>query len=484
MLKCITVLNKLIKKNYERVSILKGQIHAFKVFDKNLVLDVGSGSLFEVDNTAYEILKLLEEGYSEEETISKLRRIFNLEEIKETIEEIKQLIEKGLIFVKADIDSALEKIKGENRVKALCLNVAHDCNLRCRYCFASKGDYNLKRNIMPRIVGEKAVDFILKNSGNLKNLEIDFFGGEPLLAYDTVKHVVDYARSQEKNYNKKINFTITTNAVLLNDEKIHYLHENMDNIVMSLDGRKEINDRMRVRLNDKGSYDEILPKIKKMVELRVRDKKSYYIRGTFTRYNLDFAEDVKHLSDLGFSEISIEPVLAKGEDYEIREEDLNIIYTQYEKIAEEYLLRKNTNKKFRFYHFNIDIYRGPCVYKRLIACGAGREYFAVTPEGDIYPCHQFVGLEEFKMGNVFDGKLDEKIMEKFKNTHVFAKKDCIECWAKFFCSGGCSANNYKRRDDLNTPDKVFCNMQKKRIEYALYLNLQNASEMERKNILC
>ncbi|MGB9840359.1 thioether cross-link-forming SCIFF peptide maturase [Thermovenabulum sp.] len=455
---------------------MKGQIHAFKIFDKNLVLDVGSGSIFEVDNIAYEVLKLFEEGCNEEEITKRLAGVIDLKEIEEALEEINQLIKEGIILSETNAESILNKIKNENRVKALCLNIAHDCNLFCRYCFASKGDYNLKRNIMSKEVGEKAIDFLLKNSGDLKNLEIDFFGGEPLIAYDTVKHIIEYARFKEKNYGKKIKFTITTNALLLDDEKIKFLNENMDNIVMSLDGRKEVNDRMRVRIDGKGSYDDILPNIIKLTELRKKDNKSYYIRGTFTRYNLDFAEDVKHLSDLGFSEISIEPVLAEKEDYEIREEDLNIIYDQYEKIVEEFLNRKNSNKKFRFYHFNINLYKGPCIYKRIIACGAGREYFAVSPEGDIYPCHQFVGLEEFKMGNVSRGDLDENIRDKFKNTHIFSKEDCINCWAKFFCSGGCSAYNYKKNKDLNIPDKIFCRMQKKRIECALYLNFLNQQD--------
>jgi len=377
-----------------------------------------------------------------------------------------------MIYTEADFSSVIQRLYARQYVKALCLNVAHDCNLRCKYCFASKGDYHGRRELMSKEVGRNAVDFLVEHSGIIKNLEMDFFGGEPLMALDTVREVVSYARNIEERAGKKFHFTITTNAMLLNDENIDYLHRNMDNIVLSLDGRKEVNDRIRVRVDGTGSYDMIVPNIEKMVALREKERKEYYVRGTFTNKNLDFCEDVFHMADMGYEEISIEPVVGKEGDFLLKEGDIHIIYDQYKKIAQEYLRRKSSGEKpFRFYHFNVNIYHGPCIYKRLSACGAGREYLAVTPSGDIYPCHQFVGLDEFIMGNVFDKRLDERIVERFKNTHVFAKSECSGCWARFYCSGGCNANNYQINGDLNIPYKLTCKLQKKRIEIAIYLGI-------------
>lgn len=450
---------------------MTAQIHAFRVFNKNFVLDVNSGSVLQLDDLAFDILKDYHPN-SSEKVFQSLESKYPKSQIKEALEEIQKLKEEGYLFTELDVSPVLDKLDTREYVKALCLNVAHDCNLRCKYCFASTGDYQGKRELMSEEIGKKAVDFLLKNSGNMENVEIDFFGGEPLMAIETVKKVISYAKEQEKKHQKKFHFTITTNALLLDDDLIDYLHEHMDNIVLSLDGRKEVNDFIRVKANGNGSYDDIVHNIKKIVELREKDNKEYYVRGTFTRHNLDFAEDVFHLADLGFKEISIEPVVGKEGDYLLKEEDLPVLFEQYGNIAAEYIKRKTSgNKSFRFYHFNIDIYHGPCIYKRLWACGAGRDYLAVTPSGDIYPCHQFVGQNQFVMGNVSDGKLKEEVINLMRESHVFSKEECSTCWARFFCSGGCNANNYLINGDLKKPYHITCELQKKRIEYAIYLNI-------------
>jgi len=454
---------------WERI-YLTAQIHTFRVFDRNFVLDVNSGSVLQIDDLAFEILNNYDIN-AEEEIISGLQGKYPKSKIQEVLDEIRILKDEGYLFTELDAEPILEKLDERLYVKALCLNVAHDCNLRCKYCFASKGHYHGERELMSPEVGKKAVDFLIRNSGNMRNVEIDFFGGEPLMALETVKEVVAYGRAQEKLCDKKFHFTITTNALMLDDDTIEYLHENMDNIVLSLDGRKQVNDYFRVRANGKGTYDEIVAKIKKIVALREKDNKEYYVRGTFTGYNLDFAKDVFHLADLGFQEVSIEPVVGNDGDYLLREEDLPTLFEQYGQIAAEYLRRKRTGEKpFRFYHFNMNIYNGPCIYKRLWACGAGRDYLAVTPSGEIYPCHQFVGQKQFLMGDVFDGKLKDDVIELLKNTHVFSKADCSACWARFFCSGGCNANNYLINGDVSKPYNITCQLQKKRIEYAIYLN--------------
>jgi len=451
---------------------LTAQIHVFRVFDKNFVLDVNSGSVLQLDDLAFDILKNYDLN-TDEKVLQDLQSKYPKSKITEVLDEIKILKDEGYLFTEVDAKPILGKLENRYYVKSLCLNVAHDCNLRCKYCFASKGDYSGKRELMSSEVGKKAVDFLVENSGNMRNVEIDFFGGEPLLAMETVKEVVSYAKTLEKEYRKRFNFTITTNALLLDDNTINYLHKNMDNVVLSLDGRKNVNDHIRVRADGSGSYDDIVYKIQKMVELRERDKKEYYVRGTFTRYNLDFAEDVFHLADLGFREISIEPVVGNDGDYLLKEEDLRVLFEQYGRIAAEYLRRKKTGENpFRFYHFNMDIYHGPCIYKRLWACGAGRDYLAVTPSGEIYPCHQFVGQSQFLMGNIFDGRLNDDVIDLLKETHVFSKDECSTCWARYFCSGGCNANNFLINGDMKKPYHITCELQKKRIEYAIYLNSQ------------
>lgn len=451
---------------------MTAQIHVFRVFDKNFVLDVNSGSVLQLDDLAFDILKNYDLN-TDEKVLQDLQSKYPKSKITEVLDEIKILKDEGYLFTEVDAKPILGKLENRYYVKSLCLNVAHDCNLRCKYCFASKGNYSGKRELMSSEVGKKAVDFLVENSGNMRNVEIDFFGGEPLLAMETVKEVVSYAKTLEKEYRKRFNFTITTNALLLDDNTINYLHKNMDNVVLSLDGRKNVNDHIRVRADGSGSYDDIVYKIQKMVELRERDKKEYYVRGTFTRYNLDFAEDVFHLADLGFREISIEPVVGNDGDYLLKEEDLRVLFEQYGRIAAEYLRRKKTGENpFRFYHFNMDIYHGPCIYKRLWACGAGRDYLAVTPSGEIYPCHQFVGQSQFLMGNIFDGRLNDDVIDLLKETHVFSKDECSTCWARYFCSGGCNANNFLINGDMKKPYHITCELQKKRIEYAIYLNSQ------------
>ncbi|MCG0274737.1 MAG: thioether cross-link-forming SCIFF peptide maturase [Thermosediminibacteraceae bacterium] len=464
--------------------MVKPQVHTFQIWDTKMALDVNSGSIFEVDDLVYDVLEFYGET-SPRDIVSRLNGKYKESDIIEAIKELDTLKAQGLIFTEADLEEALESLKQKKYVKALCLNVAHDCNLRCRYCFASKGDYHGARQLMDKEVARAAVDFLIEHSGDIKNVEIDFFGGEPLMAFDTIKYVVSYAKSIEESCGKKFHFTVTTNCTLLNSEIVDYLHNNMDNIVMSLDGRKNVNDKMRIRANGSGTYDQVVSNIKKVVELRKRDGKDYYVRGTFTKHNLDFAEDALHMADLGFEEISIEPVVGADKDFLIGHEDLETIYQQYDRIAKEYVKRRASGKNpFRFYHFNIDIYKGPCIQKRLSACGAGREYLAVTPDGQIYPCHQFIGYKEFLLGNVFEKKLDDGVIDKLKDTHVLAKQNCASCWAKFFCSGGCNANNYQVNGDLNIPYDIACSMQKKRIEYALYLAVKTSKENKKNRLIC
>ncbi|OPZ86686.1 MAG: hypothetical protein BWY74_03572 [Firmicutes bacterium ADurb.Bin419] len=356
-------------------------------------------------------------------------------------------------------------------VKALCLHISHDCNLRCKYCFASTGDFGGQRSMMSAEVGKKAIDFVIEASGNRKNLEIDLFGGEPLMNFDVVKEIVAYAKSKEKEYGKNFRFTLTTNALLLNEEIKTYLNENMQNVVLSVDGRKEVNDKMRYRVDGTGCYSDIMPKIKDMADSRGQDK--YYVRGTFTRENLDFSKDVLHLADEGFKQISVEPVVAaKDSGYDLREEDLPVLFEEYEKLASEFVKRKAEGKGFNFFHFMLDLSQGPCVVKRLRGCGSGHEYVAITPEGDIYPCHQFVGNSDFKMGNVAEGIVNTEIQEQFKGSNVYTKEECGKCWAKFYCSGGCAANAYQFNNDINIPYKVGCELEKKRVECALWIKSQ------------
>ena len=443
-------------------------VHKFEQNNIKMLLDGNSGSFHIVDSITYDLIDFYG-NYNDDIIIDKLCCKYEKGDIIEALDELKSLENNGLLYTEDPYESIIAKDAGETFIKAMCLNIAHDCNLRCKYCFASKGDYKGKRSLMTSEVGRTAIDFVIKKSGPRKNIEVDLFGGEPLINYEVVKSIVDYGRQQEKIHNKVIRFTITTNALLLDDDKIEYLNNNMENIVLSIDGRKEINDGVRVRADGKGTFEDILPKIKKMVDKRHGDKQ-YYVRGTFTSKNLDFYNDVIELAALGFKEISIEPVvLPDDNELSLKEEHIGIIFEQYEKLAMEIIERKKSGQEFKFYHFAIDINGGPCIYKRISGCGAGFEYIAVTPEGDIYPCHQFVGNNDFKIGTIFDEEINIIKSTEFKNAHIYNKKDCINCWAKFYCSGGCQANNYNFNGSILKPYKLGCILQKKRIESALMI---------------
>ncbi|GAA0747666.1 thioether cross-link-forming SCIFF peptide maturase [Clostridium oceanicum] len=445
-------------------------IHKFTKLGNKYVIDVNSGSVHIVDDIVYDLLDD-EKLRGKEELIDSYKDKYSLEQIEESYGEIQELIKEDILYSKDKYENiARDHEKSPNFIKALCLNIAHDCNLRCKYCFADEGEYKGKRELMTPAIGKKAIDFVIEKCGPRKNIEIDLFGGEPLLAFDTIKEVVEYAKEQEKIHNKNIRFTMTTNATLLNDDIMEYLDKNMGNIVLSIDGRKKVNDNVRVRADGSGSYDSILPKIKKMVEIRDKSKQ-YYARGTFTRQNLDFFEDVLHMANEGFDEISIEPVVLPDEHpLSLREEDLDTIFNQYHKLLEEMIRRHKEGNEFKFYHFNIDLQGGPCVYKRISGCGAGHEYVAIAPSGDIYPCHQFVGNKEFLMGNLLKGfDTKDSISNEFKKAHIYNKPECRKCWARFYCSGGCQANNYNFNNDMNIPYKLGCKMQKERIECAIAL---------------
>lgn len=442
-------------------------IHKFKQGDLYFVLDVNSGAVHVIDEIVFDAL----EYYPKNNTITVIRHLkdkYPEAAIKETLEEIDYLIENDMLMTD---DTYVNSVEFNNRapvVKALCLHVAHDCNIRCAYCFASQGDFKGDRSFMSFEVGKKALDLLVANSGNRRNLEVDFFGGEPLMNFEVVKQLVEYGRSIEGAHNKNFRFTLTTNGVLLNDEIMDYVNEHMSNVVLSIDGRKEVNDKMRYTISGGGTYDIIVEKFKRLVEKR--KGKSYYLRGTFTSNNLDFSKDVIHMADLGFYSTSVEPVVAKPSDaYAITEEHIDVLKQEYEKLADEMIKRHNTEKEFSFFHFALDMGQGPCVVKRLSGCGAGSEYLAVTPEGDIYPCHQFVGDEHFKMGNVMAGILDFGLTNQFKNAHVYNKEKCRSCWAKFYCSGGCHANAYNFNNDIFVPYDIGCELEKKRIESSIYI---------------
>ncbi|EYE89625.1 radical SAM protein [Fervidicella metallireducens AeB] len=453
------------------------KIHKYKQCDLNVVIDVNSGAIHIVDDIVYDILDFVDDNQVNEEIIIKgLGFKYSKEAINEGIKEIKTLIEEKMLFTDDPYKEMIANDKSKSFIKAMCLNIAHDCNLRCKYCFADEGDYHGTKQLMSFEVGKKAIDFVIKNSGPRKNIEVDLFGGEPLMNFEVVKQIMEYAKEEGKIHNKNIRFTITTNATLLNDENMEYINENMGNVVLSIDGRKSVTDKIRVRRDGSGIHDIILPKIKKMVSMR-NEGKQYYVRGTFTRENLDFYEDVMALAEEGFKEISIEPVVLDDDHpLSLRKEDLGVIFEQYDKLTEEMIKREKQGRGFKFYHFNIDLNGGPCVYKRISGCGAGHEYVAVTPEGDIYPCHQFVGKEEFKLGTVFQGEIDKELENQFKNGHIYNKPKCMDCWARFYCSGGCQANNYNFNKDIHIPYEVGCEMMKKRVECAIVLKAKLMEE--------
>ena len=449
-------------------------LHRYEQKGLKIVVDVNSGAVHVVDQLTWDILDHYPDSI--ENIVGVLKGKHEECNIREAWNEVRELESQGLLN-SADVymDKVLED-KKEMYTKALCLNVAHDCNMRCGYCFASTGDYHGGRKLMPFSVASRAVEFLLESSGNRKRLEVDFFGGEPLMNFDVVKETVLFAREREKEYGKKIGFTITTNGTLLDKETAEFINENMDNIVLSIDGRKQVNDRMRKFTDGAGTYDDIMPKLKSFVVSR--GDKSYYIRGTFTANNLDFCSDVLHLADEGFKEISIEPVAAeKGKAYALKEEHLPRIYQEYDRLAEKYIDYYEKGKGFRYYHFLLDLDGGPCVYKRVSSCGSGVEYFAVTPDGELYPCHQFVGRKEYLMGDVWKGVSNKTLQKEFSENTVYHKKKCRECWARFYCSGGCQANAAAFNNNLKEPYDIECKLQKKRIECAImikaYEKLQN-----------
>jgi len=447
-------------------------IHKFEMQGTHIVLDVNSGAVHVLDEMASRVLSCYDdEGNVMPHKIKELKERYSGKEVDEAKSELALLISEGLLFSADPYKDMLIEKNPNTVVKALCLHIAHDCNLRCRYCFAGKGDYNGERGKMPVSVGKKAIDFVIESSGNRRNLEIDFFGGEPLLNIETVKEIVKYAREKEKEFNKHFRFTITTNGILLNDENMSYLNNTMDNIVLSIDGRKEVNDKMRVRADGNGCYEDILPKFQKFVSKR--GTKDYYVRGTYTSENLDFSNDVLHLADKGFDQISIEPVvLPDGSGIEIKKEHLPALFYEYEKLAAALLNLGKQGRRINFFHFMLDLEGGPCVVKRLKGCGAGSEYLAVTPDGSLYPCHQFVNNAEYKLGNVFNGINRYDIVNIFNRINVYSKEKCSGCWAKFYCSGGCTANVWHFHNKLDDVYEIGCELQKKRIECALWLKAE------------
>ena len=452
-------------------------VHQYKNNGYNIVLDVNSGAIHVVDDVTYDVIALWED-HTSEEIVEQLRSDYAEADITEAMEEVAELEKDEALFTKDEYeDYIIDFKKRPTVVKALCLHIAHDCNLACRYCFAEEGEYHGRRALMSYEVGKAALDFLIANSGSRRNLEVDFFGGEPTLNFQVVKDLVAYGREQEKLHDKNFRFTLTTNGVLLNDEIMEFANKEMANVVLSIDGRKEVNDRMRPFRNGSGSYDLIVPKFRKFADSRKQT--NYYVRGTFTHNNLDFSQDVLHLADLGFKQISVEPVVAQEtDDYAIREEDLPQLFEEYDKLAAEMVKRHKHGDDFNFFHFMIDLEGGPCVAKRLSGCGSGTEYLAVTPWGDLYPCHQFVGNEKFLMGNVTDGVTNTAIRDEFKSCNVYAKEKCRNCFARFYCSGGCAANSYNFHGDIHNAYDIGCALQKKRVECAIMIKAAEAFEEE------
>ncbi|MBR5798700.1 MAG: thioether cross-link-forming SCIFF peptide maturase [Lachnospiraceae bacterium] len=449
-------------------------VHQYKNNGYNIVLDVNSGSVHVVDEVVYDVIPVVSRALSEnadagEAVKAELFGTYPEADLAEAVEEVLELKEAGMLFTEDIYENyIIDFKKRQTVVKALCLHIAHDCNLACKYCFAEEGEYHGRRALMSFEVGKKALDFLVANSGNRVNLEVDFFGGEPLMNWQVVKDLVAYGRSLEEANNKKFRFTLTTNGVLLNDEVLEFANKEMANVVLSIDGRKEVHDYMRPFRAGLGSYDLVVPKFQKVAESR--GQMDYYVRGTFTRNNMDFAEDVKHLADLGFKQISVEPVVADSkESYAIREEDIPRLLEEYDRLAVELLNRRKEGKGVNFFHFMIDLQGGPCVAKRLSGCGSGTEYLAVTPWGDFYPCHQFVGQEQFLMGNVDDGIVRPDIVDEFKTCNVYAKDKCKKCFAKFYCSGGCAANSYNFHGNINDAYDIGCELQRKRVECAIMI---------------
>ena len=451
-------------------------IHQYKLNGYNIVLDVYSGSVHVVDEVAYDIIGLYENTPEDEIVRLMMERYGHRpdvteEEIRQCIADVTSLKEAGKLFAEDTYAGmAFDMKKKSNDIKALCLHVAHTCNLNCSYCFASQGKYHGDRALMSFEVGKQALDFLVAHSGKRRNLEVDFFGGEPLMNWDVVKQLVAYARSIEKEAGKNFRFTLTTNGVLVDDEVIEFANKEMSNVVMSIDGRKEVHDRFRKNYAGQGSYDMIIPKFQKFAA--ARGQRDYYVRGTYTHHNTDFTKDIFHMADLGFTQLSMEPVVCSPEDpCALTEEDLPVLFEQYEILAKEMIRRERDGKPLTFYHYMIDLTHGPCIYKRISGCGSGTEYLAVTPWGDLYPCHQFVGDEKYLMGNVWDGVTNEEMRDQFKHCNVYARKECDDCWARLYCSGGCAANAYHATGSIEGTYEYGCKLFRKRMECAIMMQV-------------
>ena len=449
-------------------------VHQYKLKGYNIVLDTCSGAVHSVDPVAYDAIEMYPD-HGEDEIVAALLEKYPGElseaDARECYAEVDELVKAKQLYTPDIYESLAFDYKARSTVvKALCLHVAHTCNLNCEYCFAAQGKYQGERALMSLEVGKRAIDFLIENSGSRHNLEVDFFGGEPLMNWSVVKQIVAYAREQEKIHNKNFRFTLTTNGVLVDDDVIEFSNREMSNVVLSLDGRREVHDRLRKNYAGTGSYDLILPKFKKFVA--ARGGRGYYIRGTFTHYNTDFTNDILHMADLGFTELSMEPVVCPpGDPYALTESDLSVLFEQYERLADEMISRRREGKGFNFYHYMLDLDHGPCIYKRVSGCGSGTEYMAVTPWGELFPCHQFVGDPKYSLGNIYDGVTNTELRDEFKCCNAYARPECNDCWAKLYCSGGCAANSYHATGDIRGVYKYGCELFKKRIECAVMIKV-------------
>ena len=457
---------------------VKPMIHRFQQNGMNIVLDVNSGIVHVVDDVTYKVLAYYN-GTNRGMVLANLAKDYEEAELNEVMDDLDELIAKEVLYAPME-KNYKTAIEDRPIIKALCINIAHDCNLRCQYCFAGQGGYGQWRMLMSFDVARRAVDFLIAHSGPREHCELDFFGGEPLMNWHVVQQTIDYVHKQEKKHGKKIKMSLTTNGLLLDKEKVKYLTDNHISLILSLDGRKEMHDRMRPGVHGEGTYDEIVKNLQYCVANRKGEE--YYVRGTFTRYNMDFTTDVIDMIDKGFPAVSMEPVVGEDTaDYSIKEEDLPRVKAEYDRLAKLFIVREEEGRPFFFFHFNMDLWKGPCLPKRLRGCGAGHEYLAVVPNGDIYPCHQFVGREGYVIGNVYEGLKNFKMMRDFRMNHVFSKPECVDCWAKFFCSGGCHANNEAFAGDIHKPYHITCEIQKKRVECAMMIQAYN--EMKKPKVM-
>lgn len=457
---------------------VKPMIHRFQQNGMNIVMDVNSGIVHVVDDVTYKVLAYYN-GTNRGMVLANLAKDYEEAELNEVMDDLDELIAKEVLFAPMDKNYKMA-IEDRPIIKALCINIAHDCNLRCQYCFAGQGGYGQWRMLMSFDVARRAVDFLIAHSGPREHCELDFFGGEPLMNWHVVQQTIDYVHKQEKKHGKKIKMSLTTNGLLLDKEKVKYLTDNHISLILSLDGRKEMHDRMRPGVHGEGTYDEIVKNLQYCVANRKGEE--YYVRGTFTCYNMDFTTDVIDMIDKGFPAVSMEPVVGEDTaDYSIKEEDLPRVKAEYDRLAKLFIAREEEGRPFFFFHFNMDLWKGPCLPKRLRGCGAGHEYLAVVPNGDIYPCHQFVGREGYVIGNVYEGLKNFKMMRDFRMNHVFSKPECVDCWAKFFCSGGCHANNEAFAGDIHKPFHITCEIQKKRVECAMMIQAYN--EMKKPKVM-